>query len=108
MPIIWSCFRNEYVCLFVGCGGAGGGNCVCVGGGGGGKGGGVGAECGAVRFRTNKAGLCPSRSSVGCSKVVPLLQFFFLCALVVSYVAFILSFITKTRQYSFDPFKPYL
>ena len=60
-----------------------------------------------MRFRTNKAGLCPSRSSVGCSKVVPLLQFFFLCALVVSYVAFILSFITKTRQYSFDPFKPY-
>ena len=43
-----------------------------------------------MRFRASKTDL-HSIFSTDCSKAVPLLQFFFVCASVVSYVAFVLS-----------------
>ena len=77
-------------------------------------------------------GLSASSFPADRSKVFPLLQFFFVCASVVSYVTCVLSFfvpylsffwyleravlrdcgipwvsITTTRLYNFDPFKPH-
>ena len=44
-----------------------------------------------VRFPVNKTGLSPHKFSTDCSKEILLLQFFFVCSSLVSYVAFVLS-----------------